>query len=276
MKILLCSLFLLLLFNCNPPPEIATAKPLQSSSPTPTKPAKNKASKTIHVVVALCDNQFQGIVPVPAKIGNGDDPANNLYWGAGFGVKSFFKKAKDWMLLATLPNPKPMVLERLIFKHKTKDVYLVADAYRGREIKPSLVDFFAFAAGHKAEIINVHALHIDAGGNADLLAYVGHDGLMEFSVDKVAAPADNNPREAVMLACISKTYFAEPLRATGAQPLLWTTGLMAPEAYVLKAAIDGWIVNESGEQIRTRAAAAYHQYQRCGIKAARNLFATGW
>jgi hypothetical protein len=138
------------------------------------------------------------------------------------------------------------------------------------------VDFFDFAAGYKAEVINANARNIDAGGNADLLAYVGHDGLMEFSVDKVATPADNHPREAIMLACISKNYFAEPLRATGAKPLLWTTGLMAPEAYVLKAAIDGWLVQESDPQIRARAAAAYHQYQRCGLKAAQKLFATSW
>jgi hypothetical protein len=79
-----------------------------------------------------------------------------------------------------------------------------------------------------------------------------------------------------MLACISKHFFAEPLRATGAKPLLWTTGLMAPEAYVLKAAIDGWLAKESDEQVRKRAAAAYHRYQKCGVKAALNLFATGW
>lgn len=276
MKLISLTLFFLTFFSCNPPPEIATAKPVQAPSPAPSKPAKNKASKTIHVVVALCDNQFQGIVPVPARIGNGDDPANNLYWGAGFGVKNFFKKATNWTLLATLNNPKPIVLERLIFKHKTKAVYLVADAYRGREIKQSIVDFFDFAAGHKTEAINANAINIDAGGNADLLAYVGHDGLMEFKLDQLPTKADDSERTAIMLACISKNYFAEPLKATGAKPLLWTTGLMAPEAYVLKAAIDGWVAKESDQQIRTRAAAAYHQYQRCGMKAAMRLFATGW
>jgi hypothetical protein len=36
----------------------------------------------IYVIVSLVDNLSQGIVPVPAKIGNGNDPRNNLYWGA--------------------------------------------------------------------------------------------------------------------------------------------------------------------------------------------------
>ena len=44
----------------------------------------NGQLRTIHVFVALCDNEHQGIVPVPEKIGNGKDPANNLYWGAGY------------------------------------------------------------------------------------------------------------------------------------------------------------------------------------------------
>ena len=33
---------------------------------------------------------------------------------------------------------------------------------------------------------------------------------------------------------------------------------------------------ESDEQIRLRAASAYHKYQNCGLKAANVLFATGW
>jgi hypothetical protein len=94
---------------------------------------------------------------------------------------------------------------------------------------------------------------------------------------KNAAQSKNNrPREAIILACISKSYFAAPLRATGASPLIWTTGLMAPEAYTLKSAIDGWILHESDQQIRERAAAAYDKYQKCGIKGARRLLVTGW
>jgi hypothetical protein len=66
------------------------------------------------------------------------------------------------------------------------------------------------------------------------------------------------------------------LQRTQAQPLLWTTNLMAPEAYTLKAALDGWIANETDEQIRQRAAAAYAQYQKIRTKAALRLFTSGW
>src|SRR6202008_4155060 len=72
-----------------------------------------KTPSVIHVYVALCDNVNQGIVPVPAKIGNGQDTKNNLYWGCGYGVKMFFKNhAPDWKLLKIQNNPKTYVLER--------------------------------------------------------------------------------------------------------------------------------------------------------------------
>lgn len=243
------------------------------------EPVQNPG-RVVHVVVALCDNKYQGIVPVPERIGDGDDPANNLYWGAGFGVKSFFRKQRDWDLISEARNLNVAVLERVVFRHRHKEVYLIADAYRGREIQRATSDFFQFAAGRGVETIEVSSgsdkQKLSLGGGADLIAYVGHDGLMDFSLPQYPQNANERKREAVILACASKQYFQGPLRQTGAEPLLWTTGLMAPEAYVLKAAVDGWILSEGGDKIRRRAAEAYHKYQHCGLKGAMNLFATGW
>jgi hypothetical protein len=58
--------------------------------------------------------------------------------------------------------------------------------------------------------------------------------------------------------------------------MLWTTGLMAPEAYTLKSALDGWIAGESYERISERAAEAYDRYQHCGLRGARKLLVSGW
>lgn len=237
-------------------------------------------ARTIHVFVALADNEHQGIVPVAKSLGNGDDPAHNLYWGAGYGVKTFFSRSSDWTLLSCAPNVKPAVLERCVYKHRNDGVYLIADAYQGSQIQQAVVDFLGAAAGAPPEKIAVkdgkQTLELYGSGGADLAAYVGHDGLMDFQLTSYPAGRDGKSRDAIILACASKAYFADALRAAGARPLLWTSGLMAPEAYTLKAAIDGWIRNETAEQIRTRAAAAYNQYQKCGLKAARNLFVTGW
>ena len=245
---------------------------LASGVPPQTTP------KVIHVFVALADNSHQGIIPVPAALGNGGDPDRNLYWGAAFGVRTFFRKSADWQQIGSTLHPNKVILERAIFRHKQSEAYLVADAYRGSEIKQALADFFSAAAGLEAPI------HFDGpkdgpihlNKKADLLVYVGHDSLMDFSLEKTFRGDSAEKRQAIVLACASKQYFGPALKSTGAEPLLWTTGLMAPEAYTLKAALDGWIAGESKEQIRQRAAAAYAQYQKISQKAALHLFAAGW
>lgn len=245
-----------------------------------TKPVRQNPGKVVHVLVALCDNVHQGIVPVSATLGNGDDPEKNLYWGAAFGVKAFFMKSKEWQLISDVRDPKYAVMERLVFKHRTRNVYLVADAYRGFEIQRAIMDFLASASGGIVEALEVSvdskSLTLNIGGGADLLAFVGHNGLMDFRLPSYPEKQNDARREAIILSCASKSYFAAPLRRTGAQPLLWTTNLMAPEAYILEAALDGWMKGEDGESVRQRAAAAYNSYQKCGLKSAQNLFAHGW
>lgn len=235
--------------------------------------------RTIHVFVALADNKNQGIVPVAAILGNGNDPQHNLYWGSAYGVKTFFSRSADWRLVTSYLKPRPEILERCVFKHRTANVYLVADAYQGNKIRQAIVDFLEAAAGGEPESIPVksgeQSLILKVRGAADLVAYAGHDGLMDFQLTALPHGKSAN-RQAIILACISKSYFSAPLRATGATPLVWTTGLMAPEAYTLKSAIDGWILHESNDQIRERAAVAYDKYQRCGLKGARRLLVTGW
>lgn len=98
--------------------------------------------RTIAVFVALCDNETQGIQPVPEKIGDGDVPAANLYWGCSDGTSSLFKRSSKWKLVKTEREGLEPVLERLTFEHKTKDCTLVAHAYRGSEIKQCIADYF--------------------------------------------------------------------------------------------------------------------------------------
>jgi hypothetical protein len=206
--------------------------------------------------------------------------AKNLYWGAAFGVKSYFKASHDWGLLSWGRGPKDAILERCIFKSATKDVFLIADSYEGSQIRSAVTDFLSAAAGVTSENISVKANSteesLSIGGGADLDVYVGHDAFMDFQVSPVVGIKGSKPRRTIVLACGSKAYFAPYIRETGAQPLLWTTGLMAPEAYTLKAAFDGWIAGDNDEAVRQRAAQAYDKYQKCGSRAALNLFATTW
>jgi hypothetical protein len=231
--------------------------------------------RSIHVFVALADNQHQGIVPVPETLGNGDDARNNLYWGALYGVKTFFRKSANWEIQTAENDPAPGVLERCVFRHEVEDVLLVADAYRGSEIKRAVTDFLSAAAGSGSATLEVSGKKASIHGGADLVVYVGHNGLMDFTIAEDSIRTEKTGRDAIVLACKSRPYFQPWLARLNARLVLLTTGLMAPEAYTLEAAVEGWIARESGEQTRERAAAAYDKYQKCGINGARRLFFSG-
>jgi hypothetical protein len=244
---------------------------------SPRALATQTSPRVVHVFVALADNEHQGIVPVPARLGDGEVPAANLYWGAAFGVRTFFRSSGDWVLTSTGRGPKAEILERCVFRSRNADVYLIADAYEGSKIREAVADFLAAAAGLNEEAIPIKGGEtVMAGGASDLVAYVGHDAFMDFQIPPVVGKRQQKPRSVIILACASKQYFGSYLRHAGAKPLLWTTGLMAPEAYTLKAALDGWIAHDNGPAIRDRAAHAYDKYQHCGLTPAERLFATGW
>ena len=231
-------------------------------------------TQVIHVVVALCDNVNQGIVPVPARIGNGRDPANNLYWGAAHGVKHFFGKQPEWKLVLQQQNPTPEILERLVFKHKTRDAYLVADAWAGEEIKAATVAFFNYTAGREGfQVQPTEGAPVPAGGNADLVVYIGHNGLMDFTLDDTPTVQNaGTSRKAAVFACKSKSYYSEALQKAGAEPLVMTTNFMCPEAYTTHALIAGYLAGDKPQALRERVAEAYNKYQKCGLGGARRLF----
>jgi len=243
----------------------------------------------VHVYVALCDNASQGIIPVPAKIGDGDQPDANLYWGCSEGVRSWFKASKRWKKMPAEPSTRPEVLERAVFKHADRNLYLVAEAWRGREIKSCLQAFVNAAAGDGTESVPLKTATatsekptiLAAGGSSKLVAYIGHNGLMAFTVDWPVKPAVENvnlrtPKPAIVLCCVSQKYFGDKLTASGADPLLTTTQLMYPGAFILHDALEVWMTGGNAANIKAglkaAAARAYAKNQGISIKAANGVF----
>lgn len=242
-------------------------------------------TKVIHVVVALCDNKYQQIVPVPQAIGNGQDPTNNLYWGAAYGFKTYFGKQKEWLRIQTNKPTKGIILEEIIYKHRHKDVYLIAQAYDGQYISNTVDDFIDYSAGVKEQSFTIENKNITAGGKADLVVYIGHDYLMEWSwrnflpnnwrwktLSKEQQQKQKS-RYTAVFACKSQQYFSPPLSRLGITPLILTTHRMAPEAYSVYAMIDSWLKDESKENIRLSVATAYSKYQKL-TKPALKMFTT--
>ena len=235
-------------------------------------------SIVVHIVVALCDNQHQGIVPVPASLGDGQAPRTNLYWGALYGVRTHLSRS-GYRLLEHSSQAPDGVLERVVFSKTLQrssrpiELVLVADAWDGRLIAASIEHFLEFAAGHAAEEVPLASgSSVHAGGASSLVAFVGHNGLMDFDLPEVPSASESPMRGAIVLACASKQYFLEPLRKGGSHPVLLTTGLMAPEAYTLEAALEALVEGADSAGIHESAAQAYNSYQKCGVHGARRLF----
>ena len=130
--------------------------------------SKTNSLKIIHVLVPLCDNEHQGIVPVNASLGNGLNLRTNLYWGAGYGVKTHFTRSTSWVLQNSKLNPTVDVLERIVFTHSSNNVILVADAYRGDRMKACLQDYFSILAGLKSDTIVVNDTTLVIGHTTNL------------------------------------------------------------------------------------------------------------
>jgi len=118
----------------------------------------NKEPLVIHISIPLCDNSNQGIVPVPRKLGNGFDLKNNLYWGAMYGFKAYFKRSTNWELINSEKDFNSSILERVVFKRTLSNqstVYIVADAYQGDKMKTCLEDYLNSVAGQKNEYLEI-------------------------------------------------------------------------------------------------------------------------
>jgi hypothetical protein len=237
----------------------------------------------VHVVVALCDNANQGIVPVPTALGNGQDPRTNLYWGALYGVRTHLAGSAGWTRLELARPADSRILERIVLyseierNQRSAPVYVIADAWDGVSIREAMRAFLEMAAGQSVETVAVgqrsDSRVLQAGGGSHVVAYVGHNGLMDFDLQAPAPiSGDANARSAIALACASKRYIVGHLRSAGAHPLLLTTGLMAPEAYTLDSAIRAWVSEGTTAAVIDGAAGAYDRYQKCGTRAARRLF----
>lgn len=224
-------------------------------APRPKRPARDYLS--VQVIVALCDNENQGIAPVPAALGNGQNPKTNLYWGAMYGLRSFFQNSPHWKQHSVKISSPVQRLAHARFEY----------APPGR--KKVIVDAWAID-GAKMQYALGLFLNSLRSSSADMVVFVGHNGLMDTALPELSNRTSDTP--SIILSCQSDSYF-RPLIQDHSGPLLVSTfGNMAPEAYSLDAALRAWANGENEPAIRSAAAKAYAKYQRCSLTAAKRLF----
>ncbi len=213
------------------------------------------APKQVRVYVALCDNKTQGIMPVGEKIGDGDKPDANLYWGCSDGFGAYFKRSSRWKVVKSEKDVSETALRKMTLRHVSGDVELVAEAYKGSKIKQCIEDF------EKAACSNQY----------DLVAFIGHNGLMDFNLE-VPKKVEGNDTDVVVLCCQSESYFGDRLKALGCRPILMTQQLMYPGSFLLHAGIEKWRSGGSLADIRSAAGKAYAKNQKISVRAATGVF----
>ena len=213
------------------------------------------------IIVSLADNTHQGIVPVPAFLGNGQDPKSNLYWGAMYGLKTFLKRQSDWTV-QSVSSETPQILDKIKLTYKNNPIEISAEAWDGAHQKDALKSYFR-------DITE---------GSSNLIMYVGHNPLMDFMHVGPIAPnevIERNKqlhRKSAVIACQSHRFFTDKLNALGMSPYVMTAGNMAPEAYVVEAILRAWIGDQSAQVARQYAAQAYSKYQKIPLRNSNWLF----
>jgi hypothetical protein len=95
-------------------------------------------------------------------------------------------------------------MERVVFKHVSKNYYLIADAYNGKYIKTCTQDFLKSCAGSLKDTIQINNKVLGINGNTELLSYIGHDGLMDFELNDTFVNTDGKKRDCIILPVLAK------------------------------------------------------------------------
>ncbi|MBR1996802.1 MAG: hypothetical protein IKC90_05315 [Akkermansia sp.] len=222
-------------------------------------PLPKGAGKQVAVFVALCDNEHQGIAPVPEKIGNGQDPAHNLYWGCSDALPKVMRASRDWgrpVYYASYSGKKTQVIDTVVCTRADSAATVYAFAYRGDSIAACMRDFEAALAC----------------GGYDLVAFIGHNGLMDVDLPERGERAPRST-DAVVLCCMSDEWFSDRIRNLGCRPVLMTQQYMYPAGKAFTEALAAWLKSpQDAAAIHTAAGRAYAANQGISLKAAKGVF----
>jgi hypothetical protein len=223
----------------------------------------------VEVHVPLCDNRV--LRCGNGRLGDGDEPGRNLYWGTSGGFKGWFgRKGSGWRELGRL-GPDGEILETRIWATKVTargalrargvrgqvEVIVIARAWRGTSIEQAMKAYAADLFGDEARHVQVGDRAIAGGGAAHLVAFVGHNGWMDVASFDWPAGEATAVKGTVAIACLTEDYLAGPVPSPRRVPLLMTRSLLFAGAHGFEGAVSAFARGEDLRQIHLGAARAY-------------------
>ena len=280
-----------------PAPSKARAAP-KSLTPLYKRIAKDlKAGKPLVVTlhVALCDNRV--IACGNRRLGNGDAPSGNLYWGGGSGVRAWFDAMKSYTRVYLDRGDGKRVLERVVYHHRVKspsvlwrkmgvtkpfDVLVVGLAYRGLSISRAMGSFLQDVSTSQAQTLKIKKTgrvrwKVRFRGGSHVVGYLGHNHLMDVKKSRYKWPRFTRKQHIgyFALACRSAPYLAPRLTRPKTHALTLTHVLMYPGAFTAYGLIRGVARGASVKKVFLRGVRWYARKQNRPVRKVRWYFTHG-
>ena len=233
-----------------------------------------KAGKPLvaEVHVPLCDNTI--IRCGNAKLGDGDSLEGNLLWTTtpGFGAW-FTRRGNGWKRVAKhRETGDPNVLAIDVYRRKVStpaawrkrgvpasfELDLVIHAWRGKAIDTALAAYAKDVSGGAArEVVLDDKSTVRAGGAAQLVAWVGHNRLMDFDTAYAWPTPGAEAKGTIAIACHTAPYMETQMAGATRVPLLMTRDLLFANAAPLEAVVLAFASSYGYAKIRADASTAY-------------------
>jgi hypothetical protein len=248
------------------------------------------------VYVALCDAEWQGIIPPrDLRVCVGDAPDSNLYWASGGGLEGHLPRVGFRRVLRETPATGP-VLVRAVWRGSLPsggalwargvrgpvETYVVGLAYRGRDIETGVADFMEAAGRDESlSIVLSDGRVLAAGGRSHLIGYVGHDHFMDMEdgpaqrLRQRAAGDGILVKGAFALACISDRFFRPALERPNLRILLLNRQLTFPSAVTVAATVRAVARGFDSRGVRREAGLAFAKAQGLAPDRMGGVFAGG-
>ena len=231
----------------------------------------------VHVHVPLCDNN---IIRCGSRgLGDGDSLKRNLYWATSGGFVGWFgRRGSKWKEVHRAADPEKGVLEVRVWRRTFKtpknfdreaigkkfDAYVVAYAWRGSKIRNAMDAYTQDLYGGDARVVELDdGTELRAGGEAQVVSFVGHNGWMDVAdydfdaVAKKSAKKSVRRKGTIAVACITEDYLAADVSAPKRVPLLMTRWLLFAGAHSFEGAFSALAQGKKLAGIRKAAIKSY-------------------
>src|SRR5262245_56551698 len=250
----------------------------------------------VQVHVALCDNSI--IRCGGSGLGDGNSLRRNLYWATTEGLAGWMdRRDSGWSPeLRTTGNAvgEPDVLEVRAWRRELAVprawarpgmparfvVHLVGYAWRGAAIDRALSAYLSDLFRNRARAIalppSASGQHVlDAGGAARIVAWVGHNRLMDVSADWAQLARTQEPafrKGTIAIACYSARYLRPALPAPTRVPLLMTASFVMASSAAMEGGVMAFLAGGDFTAIRVGGVAGYASGQRRPVERVRAGF----